>query len=162
MSQPKHRDAYADRDEGDLVFYTSTHGLPGTEHPESGFLKKSIGTRLLDIALKKGTTIMVFRSSEMPRVRSDARDRHDEPVVSYRPYCGFRYDGLYKPVGRETLDRPNAVYRYPLRREPGQGPIRSSGPGVRPDLAERAAMRDIVRDDQLAKGLSAGQQQRWC
>jgi hypothetical protein len=54
----------------------------------------------------------------------------------YRPQAGMRYDGLYNVVGYEVKDKFKQVHLFHLVREPDQGPIRLTGPEVRPTPEE--------------------------
>lgn len=54
----------------------------------------------------------------------------------YRPQAGMRYDGLYNVVGYEVKDKFQQVHLFHLVREPDQGPIRLTGPEVRPTPEE--------------------------
>lgn len=54
----------------------------------------------------------------------------------YRPTAGMRYDGLYKVVDYEVKDKYKQVHLFHLVRESDQGPIRHTGPEVRPTPGE--------------------------
>jgi hypothetical protein len=59
---------------------------------------------------------------------------------NYRPEAGMRYDGLYRVVGYEVKDLRKQVHLFHLVREPDQGPIRHSGPKIRPTPEELEAL----------------------
>jgi hypothetical protein len=52
----------------------------------------------------------------------------------------MRYDGLYKVVGYEVKNRDKQIHLFHLVREPDQGPIRHTGPEVRPTPEELEAL----------------------
>ena len=65
----------------------------------------------------------------------------------YAPKDGLRYDGLYDIVAHEILSAKTAMYRFSLRRQEGQDPIRYRGPEVRPtiyELKEKETIQHLV------------------
>ncbi|PGH14202.1 hypothetical protein AJ79_03175 [Helicocarpus griseus UAMH5409] len=106
---------YADIDQGDTVSYCGTHGKDGDV---------SHGTKLLIESFEKKTPIRVLRSSKLPKVNA------------FKPAAGIRYDGLYEIQSMEVLDKETQMYRFKLRRNPGQTPIRYTGDEKRPTERE--------------------------
>lgn len=61
----------------------------------------------------------------------------------YAPSHGMRYDGLYEITEFELKDKDTAMYRFSMRRLPGQDPIRHKGPEARPTPEEKQAMQGL-------------------
>ncbi|KKZ65913.1 hypothetical protein EMCG_08323 [[Emmonsia] crescens] len=106
---------YPDIDQGDVISYCGTRGKDG---------QISAGTKLMIESHEKRNPIRVLRSSKLPMINP------------YRPVAGFRYDGLYEIHGMEVLDTQTMLYRFKLRRIPGQTPIRYQGDERRPTEKE--------------------------
>ena len=117
---------YSDIDQGDIIQYCGTSGKEE---------KASAGTDLLMKSYKDGKDIRVLRSSSL-----------DKENV-YRPVKGLRYDGLYRIIKDEILDRDTAMHRFTLRRRIRQDPIRCTGVEKRPteeELAEYSKIRNLI------------------
>ena len=70
----------------------------------------------------------------------------------YAPKDGLRYDGLYDIVDHEVLSVKTAMYRFSLRRQEGQDPIRYEGPEVRPtvyEIQEKDSIQHLVSNTQI-------------
>ncbi|KAL8866844.1 MAG: hypothetical protein Q9174_006044 [Haloplaca sp. 1 TL-2023] len=109
---------YKDIDNGEDIDYCGTSGSKG--HPTEA-------TKLMNEAWKLGAPVRVLRSSTLPKTNK------------YRPAEGIRYDGLYEVVDSKQCDEATAMYRFQLKRQANQGPIRFEGPAKRPteeDLKE--------------------------
>ncbi|KAI5781557.1 PUA-like domain-containing protein [Geopyxis carbonaria] len=113
---------YDDVDELTTVRYCGTRGAPASDGGDTG--DASHGTRLLLQALRTGGAVRVLRSA---KARAKSR---------YAPVCGYRYDGLYRVVEREWLDRKTAMMRFRMVRVPGQPEVRWRGEGERPTRVE--------------------------
>nr|KMM70436.1 hypothetical protein CPAG_06748 [Coccidioides posadasii RMSCC 3488] len=115
---------YADRDQGETIYYYGTYGKNG---------KISHGTNLLLDAHQNGIPIRVLRSSKLPAINK------------YRPAEGLRYDGLYKIESEELMEESSSLYRFKLQRVEGQTPIRYSGPEARPTPKEVEEFRNLQK-----------------
>ncbi|KAI9705919.1 MAG: hypothetical protein M1836_005325 [Candelina mexicana] len=113
---------YDDKDSGDSILYCGTSGHAS---------KPSAGTNYLIEACTRKTPVRVLRSAALPS---------NNP---YRPSKGLRYDGLYDIVSHEVLDHATAMYRFSLRRQTDQDPIRYQGVEARPTDEEIAAYTKI-------------------
>lgn len=94
---------YKDEDNGDVIKYSGTEGK---EYEPTVATKEMIRSHELD------NVIRVIRSHQLPV--------HNV----YRPKIGLRYDGLYKIVAYEVIDKEKQSHRFELWRCPGQEPIR--------------------------------------
>jgi hypothetical protein len=117
---------YADRDMGEIIRYMGTArkkdananlnletGDVGSDDgAEEAEDRPSNHTRMLMKSKETGNSIRLFRSSNF----SD--------TSPYTPTEGYRYDGLYTVYSYRLLDRERQIYRFNLRRIPGQPPIR--------------------------------------
>ena len=113
---------YADRDDGERILYCGTSGSKDKPTAGTNHLTESYGLQ---------QPVRVLRSAALPQSNR------------YRPAKGLRYDGLYEIVGSELLDGPTAMYRFSLRRQPDQDPIRYQGVEARPTDEECAAYTKI-------------------
>ena len=117
---------YSDVDEGNVIRYCGTSGAEE---------EASVGTECLKESFNRGQEIRVLRSSTLNKSNP------------YRPPKGLRYDGLYKIVDYEILDRNTAMHRFTLWRRKHQDPIRCSGVEKRPtdeELAEYSKVRELI------------------
>jgi hypothetical protein len=94
---------YKDEDIGDTIKYSGTEGKNSSPTEATASMIKSHGL---------GNVIRVIRSHQLPLYNK------------FRPKVGFRYDGLYKIMSFEVLDKEKAIHRFELWRCPGQEPIR--------------------------------------
>lgn len=65
----------------------------------------------------------------------------------FAPAEGIRYDGLYNIIDKEFLDADTAMFRFTLKREIGQTPIRWEGVEARPtdrELKEQVKIRELI------------------
>ncbi|KAL8957118.1 MAG: hypothetical protein Q9183_006144, partial [Haloplaca sp. 2 TL-2023] len=114
---------YKDIDNGDEIEYCGTSGAKG--HPTEA-------TKLMDEAWKLSTPVRVMRSSTLAKKNK------------YRPAEGIRYDGLYDVIDSETCDEGTAMYRFKLKRQENQGPIRFEGPAKRPTQEDLNALWSVL------------------
>lgn len=114
---------YADVDEGDRIQYC---GTSGEENKPTAFTERMLES----FGLKE--PVRVLRSAALAPKHS-----------KYRPSKGLRYDGLYDLTGYELLDKGTAMYRFTLKRCPGQDPIRYKGEEARPTEEELAAFEKV-------------------
>ncbi|KAF2219463.1 PUA-like domain-containing protein [Elsinoe ampelina] len=114
---------YPDDDQGDTVLYCGTDGADG---------KLTANTSLLLENIDLGRPVRFMRSAKV----------HSK----YAPEVGIRYDGLYRVVDFEVLDRGRQRYRFELKREAGQDPIRWEGEGKRPTRQEVEAVERLRRE----------------
>ncbi|KAG8629898.1 hypothetical protein KVT40_001517 [Elsinoe batatas] len=114
---------YPDDDQGDTVLYCGTDGADG---------KLTANTTLLLENINLGQPVRFMRSAKV----------HSK----YAPEVGIRYDGLYRVVDFEVLDRGRQRYRFELKREAGQDPIRWEGEGKRPTRQEVEAVERLRRE----------------
>ena len=105
---------YSDIDNGANVEYCGTSGNNKTP---------TAYTKMLIESCHQGTPVRVIRSSAAK-------------AATYLPKKGLRYDGLYDVTSYTVLDVETAMYRFKLQRQPGQGPIRYTGVGARPNERE--------------------------
>jgi hypothetical protein len=116
---------YKDEDNGDDLWYsgtvskdpmkTLTRNLNNNDQQlgDDNALGATTNTRLLIESCDRiKNDVRVIRSHNLPKSNA------------YRPEVGFRYDGLYKVVAYELVDREKSAYRFNLKRCPGQHPIR--------------------------------------
>jgi hypothetical protein len=95
---------YHDIDKGDFIQYSGTDGKDG---------EISLVTQHMITSASLGNEIRVIRSSGLSKTNT------------YRPECGFRYDGLYKIVPPfKVVDKAKQKHLFTLHRCPGQEPIR--------------------------------------
>ena len=108
-----------DVDSGEEIWYCGTdRDLPAGEPTGN--------TQAMMTSEKTKKSVRVLRSYNMRK------------ASTYRPRCGFRYDGLYKVVNSKELDAEKQIYRFHLLCLPEQIPIRFQGPEARPtDQEER-------------------------
>jgi hypothetical protein len=114
--------SYPNVDSGDAIWYYGTSS-DDPSHPtdSTSYMIESSRTKI---------PVRVLRTSKMTT----------EGPNNYRPEAGMRYDGLYKVVGSEVKDPRKQVHLFHLVREPDQGPIRNSGPEIRPTPEELEAL----------------------
>jgi SAD/SRA domain len=128
LSDPEHRDDYADIDEGEKVEYVSTASRNTGPTRCTQLMIDLYEWRLLSEKIKQ--------ENEEGKEKTEVDDR---PVRlfrswrlskknSWRPRSGFRYDGLYDVTGSQPIDTQRALYRFTLQRREGQGPIRVDQP----------------------------------
>lgn len=108
---------YDDKDSLDDIWYSGTKQKVGEKEP-------TCSTQLILESTKSGLPIRVLRSMYLPAANE------------YRPARGFRYDGLYKVVGKKVQDLRTKHYLFHLRRLPGQMPVRYNGAAKRPSRRE--------------------------
>ena len=114
--------SYENIDKGDEVWYYGTESDDPSRPTDS--------TQYMIESCKFKTPVRVLRASKMTTKGTN----------EYKPEQGMRYDGLYKVVGYEVKDLAKQVHLFHLVREPDQGPIRNSGPEVRPTPEELDAL----------------------
>lgn len=121
---------YEDIDSGVEVEYCGTSGANGVP---------SLATKLMRESYSVGNPVRLLRSSKS--LKSNV----------YRPSKGIRYDGLYSIVAATALDMEKAMYRFSLRRCPGQDPIRYQGVEARPTIEQLRALAEIreIRAEQV-------------
>ena len=106
--QGGHGNYYADVDEGDKVGYVGTEG----QHvAEGGGFDISWHTRMLLKSIETELPVRLFRSAKLA------------PISKYRPAEGYRYDGIYGVRNYDILDKERKIYRFQMRRLPGQSPL---------------------------------------
>ena len=105
---------YADIDNGAQIEYCGTSG-----HKD----KPTPGTKMLLESARRQSPVRVIRSSAIKS-------------TTYLPRKGLRYDGLYDVTQHALLDVDTAMYRFTLVRQRGQGAIRYTGEGARPNVQE--------------------------
>ncbi|KAH8746330.1 PUA-like domain-containing protein [Hyaloscypha finlandica] len=110
---------YADEDKGDTIHYCGTQSKTPTP---------TYRTQLLLDSLRVGNPIRVLRSKSKSE---------------FAPKEGIRFDGTYKIVSKEVLDKDTAMYRFELHREAGQDPVRYQGAGARPTSQELLQLKKI-------------------
>jgi hypothetical protein len=110
--------SYPNVDNGDEIWYY------GTESDDPA--RPTDSTQYMIESSLNDTPVRVLRTSKMTT----------EGPNDYRPTAGMRYDGLYKVVDYEVKDKYKQVHLFHLVREPNQGPIRHTGPEVRPTPEE--------------------------
>lgn len=114
--------SYPNIDSGDEIWYY------GTESDDPS--RPTDATQHMIESSRTQIPVRVLRTSKMTT----------EGPNEYRPEAGMRYDGLYKVVGYEVKRRDKQIHLFHLVREPGQGPIRYTGPEVRPTPEELEAL----------------------
>jgi hypothetical protein len=95
---------YHDKDDGDVIEYSGTDG--------KNFTPTEVTQQMITSATL-GNDIRVIRSSQLQKGKS-----------KYRPQLGLRYDGLYRIMSYELVDKEKQRYQFRLERCPGQHPIR--------------------------------------
>ena len=85
-------------------------------------------TQLLIDSLKTGNPVRVLRSKSKSQ---------------FAPKEGIRFDGMYKVIGKELLEKDTAMYRFELHREANQDPIRYKGAEARPTSQELRQLKKI-------------------
>ncbi|KAH0279815.1 hypothetical protein KCU91_g1451, partial [Aureobasidium melanogenum] len=113
---------YPNIDRGDEIWYYGTESDDPSRPTDS--------TQHMIESCKSKTPVRVLRASKM--ITEDPND--------YKPAEGMRYDGLYKVVSYEVKNLAKQVHLFHLVREPDQGPIRNSGPEIRPTPEELNAL----------------------
>ena len=141
---------YADRDQGNEVWYI------GTARPKKGVRRRVINldsedetddedgddddnaatvhTRMLLTSEVTKKPVRLIRSDKLPFINK------------YRPSQGYRFDGLYEVVDNELLDKGRKIYRFHLRRLPGQGPIRVNDMRTFDDTPEEIARKRRAKE----------------
>lgn len=114
-----------DIDNGDTIQYCGTKDLKST-----GTMTED--TKLLFANIRNKHPVRVIRSGEKKENKS-----------IYKPDSGYRYDGVYDVVDSELLNKEQAHYRFTLKRQPGQDPIRYQGLYARPSAQDQAAYRKV-------------------
>ena len=112
-------DGYKDEDHGNTIEYCGTAG----SEPD----KPSRATECMKQSLHNGNEVRVLRSAAMKKEQQ------------YRPERGFRLDGVYQVVDEECVHVETSMWRFTMRRLPGQDPIRYTGPEKRPSPYEVTA-----------------------
>lgn len=110
--------SYPNIDSGDEIWYY------GTESDDSS--RPTDVTQHMIESSRTQMPVRVLRTSKMTT----------EGPNEYRPEAGMRYDGLYKVVDYVVKDVRKQIHLFHLVREPGQGPIRYTGPEIRPTPEE--------------------------
>ncbi|KAL9116096.1 MAG: hypothetical protein Q9227_000465 [Pyrenula ochraceoflavens] len=125
LSNPSRRFDYADRDEGDRIYFASTSLAVQTVNPDdyeadgnngTSHRDRTQATNVMFASIANKNPVRLFRSFRLP------------DIDKFRPRDGFRYDGLYKVKKAEQLDKALAVYRFRLDRVDKQNPIRLDRP----------------------------------
>lgn len=111
---------YSDEDNGAAIEYCGTASKTATP---------TRNTALLLETLKLKHPVRVLRA--------------ENKASKYAPSRGIRYDGLYDVVESELLDESTAMYRFSLRRQKNQDPIRYEGVEARPSLQEIQEMQKL-------------------
>lgn len=106
-----------DIDEGHEIWYCGTEAKIGDTEP-------TVSTKFMMESLSSDHPVRVMRSSKLPAGNK------------YRPTKGFRYDGLYKVIGSQVIDKLKHHYLFHLRRIPGQIELRCEGEAARPTPRE--------------------------
>ncbi|KAG9673770.1 hypothetical protein KCU99_g757, partial [Aureobasidium melanogenum] len=114
--------SYPNIDRGDEVWYYGTESDDPSRPTDS--------TQHMIESCKLKTPVRVLRASKMTT----------EGPNDYKPAEGMRYDGLYKVISYEVKNLAKQVHLFHLVREPDQGPIRNSGPEIRPTPEELNAL----------------------
>lgn len=118
---------YGDKDNGDDIWYSGTHG--DSENPTENTL------RLIESCKEGSGPVRVIRSHQLPK---------NNP---YRPEVGLRYDGLYQVVEKRLVDEETNNYMFHLVRCSGQYPIRSgNGSFKRPTVFEIAEYEKLKKN----------------
>ncbi|KAF2751393.1 hypothetical protein M011DRAFT_473879 [Sporormia fimetaria CBS 119925] len=134
---------YEDVDNGDVLEYT------GTDSTDSDMTENTQRLHEFWRNYNHGVPnpVRVIRSN---RDQIKVTDKHPWP-----PVCGFRYDGLYD-VGGELRDASRGVWRFTLKRRPGQVAIRNGNyqqdKRARPTLHEQNANEVEVAKKKADKG----------
>ncbi|KAL1612875.1 hypothetical protein SLS60_001105 [Paraconiothyrium brasiliense] len=99
---------YKDKDDGDEIWYSGTDNKnPNNKDPTENT------QRLIESCEEfPDQPVRVLRSAQL------------SVTNPYRPKCGLRYDGLYKVVGYELLDKTKQEHLFKLVRCENQNPIR--------------------------------------
>jgi hypothetical protein len=129
---------YADRDDGDVcfnsrLFSSSTNLYQSVEY---------CGTESQNSTTTRHTLFLLQAYDLKQPVRLL---RAENKNSKYAPEKGLRYDGLYDIVGKGLLDDKTAMWRFSLRRQAGQDPIRFEGVEARPTGQELAEMK-VIRE----------------
>ncbi|KAH0399490.1 hypothetical protein KCU89_g6154, partial [Aureobasidium melanogenum] len=114
--------SYPNIDKGAEVWYYGTESDDPSRPTDS--------TQHMIESCKLKTPVRVLRASKMTT----------EGPNDYKPAEGMRYDGLYKVISYEVKNLSKQVHLFHLVREPDQGPIRNSGPEIRPTPEELDAL----------------------
>ena len=117
--------SYPNIDRGEEVWYYGTESEDPTRPTDS--------TQYMINSSRSHEPVRLLRASKMTTEGSN----------DFRPAEGLRYDGVYEVVGYEIKNVAKQVHLFHLVRLPGQTPIRSSGPGVRPTPEELEALAKI-------------------
>jgi len=116
--------AYSDdEDNGNIIKYCGTKGKQG---------KMTEDTKLLFANIRNGHPVRVIRSSGKKENKS-----------IYKPESGYRYDGVYDVIDSEELNKNEAHFRFTLRRQPEQDPIRFEGRYARPSAQDQEAYSKV-------------------
>ncbi|KAL9620437.1 MAG: hypothetical protein Q9160_005022 [Pyrenula sp. 1 TL-2023] len=145
LSCPERRDDYADRDEGDIIYYMGT-SRPHRRDAEGNLVDPNDhdtdtrhvtdATAAMLASVKSEKPIRVIRSWRLPEFNRR------------RTHNGFRFDGLYNAVASKRLDEDRALYRFKLVRLPGQTRIRYELPNERQldEFARRRLQEESIRN----------------
>lgn len=106
---------YKDRDEGDTIWYSGTDKKDPNSHDPTENTQRLIEScdEFPDLPVR------VLRSSQLPA------SNH------YRPKYGLRYDGLYRVVEYELMDKSKQEHLFKLVRCGNQNPIRCENNAAR-------------------------------
>lgn len=151
LSCPERRDNYADRDEGDTIYYMGTSRPPRrspANDPDGALVdpgdhetdtrRVTDATAAMLASVKTDKPIRVIRSWRLPEFNRR------------RTHNGFRFDGLYHVVASKRVDEDRALYRFKLKRLSGQTRIRYELPNER-QLDEFARRR--LQEEEIRKGV---------
>jgi len=118
--------AYSDdEDNGDIIKYCGTKD-------QTKKAKMTEDTKLLFANIRNGHPVRVIRSGGKKENKS-----------MYKPESGYRYDGVYDVIDSEELNKNEAHYRFTLRRQPEQDPIRFEGRYARPSAQDQEAYSKV-------------------
>jgi hypothetical protein len=140
---------YNDEDNGDDIWYSGTVSKDPTNTLTRNL--NNNGQNLSDANALGATNNTRMMIESCDKVKNDVRviRSHNLPKSNvYRPEVGFRYDGLYKVIAYELVDRAKSAYRFNLKRCPGQHPIRyEDNAARRPTVFEIAEYRKLKLDN---------------
>ncbi|KAK4663780.1 LOW QUALITY PROTEIN: uncharacterized protein QC763_502900, partial [Podospora pseudopauciseta] len=105
-----------DKDDGEVLYYSTDN---------MGVATTSVGTQALNKSIDTRQPVRVLRGQ-------------GQTGGGWAPECEIRYDGLYRVIGKKLVPTRNGEewFRYTLRREAGQGDLREIV-GSSPTLQQR-------------------------
>ena len=125
----KKNEGYADIDLGNVIEYVGTalrdeEGLGATNEADPHMHIQGAWDQSATAAKPTACTQAMMRSIETGKPVRVIRSWQMCGIVGNRPVKGYRYDGLYKVIGKTALKERRQIWSFRLKRLGDQGPLR--------------------------------------